>query len=68
MSAIILQSRRVKGVSRVISATAIGPFESFDIADKRATELCRSNGDEFVYSVLSLVPPAPAHDGHNRDD
>ncbi len=58
MSAIILQSKRVKGVSRVISATAIGPFESFDIADKRATELCRVHGNAFMYSVISLVPPA----------
>ena len=41
----------------MIAATAIGPFKSFGAADKHATELCRKHHDEYVYSVLSLVPP-----------
>lgn len=62
MSAIVLQSKRPKGVMKVIEATAIGPFESLQAADKHATELCRKHHDEYLYSVLVLVPPASDED------
>ena len=55
MSAIVLQIRRPASVT--IGATAIGPFDSFEEADCHATELCRNFGDEYVYSVFTLVPP-----------
>jgi len=53
MSAIVLQSKRVG-----YTATVIGPFESIRAADEHALELCRQGHDEYVYSVLTMVPPA----------
>jgi len=53
MSAIVLQTKR-KGYT----ATAIGPFETSEEAEKHATDLCRQDSETWVYSVLSLVPPA----------
>lgn len=55
MSAIVLQAKRVKN-GPTVTSTAIGPFDTFEAADKHATTLCRQT-DEFVYSVLSLVAP-----------
>lgn len=60
MTAIVIQSKKPKS-GPIITATAIGPFETFEAADRHATELCRRT-DEYVYSVLSLVPPALKED------
>ena len=63
MNAIVLQVAR-----HGFTATAIGPFDTFDVAGKHATKLCR-DGNEWTYSVLSLVPPAqidPALDSRSE--